>query len=125
MSDKNKTEEKREWTDLEIIDELEKKFPEMTGEFKNIIKEQYVTFCKKQWDYGPTNIAVGTRLENENEVRMSLTGIWFRINDKIERLKSMLLNNRSAANEPMIDAYMDMSVYGIIAQIVHRGKWGK
>jgi len=25
----------------------------------------------------------------------------------------------------MIDAFSDLSVYGIIAQIVHRKKWGK
>ena len=117
--------EGKKWSDLEIVDDLEKRYPEMTGEFKKIIKSQYITFCKKQWDYGPSNIAVGTQLETEAVVRMSLMGLWFRVNDKIQRLKNILFNNQSAANEPMIDAFMDMSVYGIIAQIVDRGKWGK
>lgn len=97
----------------------------MTGQFKKIIKEQYVTFCKKQWDYGPGNIAVGSQLETELEVTKSLQGLWFRINDKIQRLGNILWRGSVAANEPMIDAFMDMSVYGIIAQIVDAGKWGK
>jgi hypothetical protein len=104
---------------------LEEKFPGMTGEFKDILKEQYLTFCLKQWDYGPSNIAVGTNLETPEEVKMSWMGLWFRINDKVQRLKNILFNDKTAANEPMIDAFMDMSVYGIIAQIVDRGKWGK
>ena len=32
---------------------------------------------------------------------------------------------KSAQNEPVEDAFKDMSVYGIIAQIVSNGKWGK
>ena len=34
-------------------------------------------------------------------------------------------NNREAQNEPTMDAFKDLSVYGIIAQIVDMGKWGK
>jgi hypothetical protein len=33
--------------------------------------------------------------------------------------------DKAAQNEPMIDAFSDLSVYGIIAQIVHRKKWGR
>jgi hypothetical protein len=32
----------------DIIANLEKKFPEMTGEFKRLQVEQYETFCRKQ-----------------------------------------------------------------------------
>ncbi len=53
---------------------------------------------------------------------MALMGLWFRVNDKISRLKNLLFNDIQASNEPMIDAYVDMSVYGIIAQVVKRGK---
>ena len=125
MGEKTNTEEVKTWTDVDIINALEEKYPEMTGQFKKIIKEQYVTFCKKQWDYGPGNIAVGSQLETELEVTKSLQGLWFRINDKIQRLGNILWRGSVAANEPMIDAFMDMSVYGIIAQIVDAGKWGK
>ena len=32
---------------------------------------------------------------------------------------------REAQNEPTIDAFKDLACYGIIAQIVQNGKWGK
>ena len=106
---------------------LEEKYPMMTSEFRRIQEEQYDLFCKKQLDYGPGNISVGTQLLNEEEVKLSLTGLWFRMNDKIQRLKTMLLDGRAAAvkDEPMEDAYLDVSNYGIMATIVKNGKWGK
>ena len=39
--------------------------------------------------------------------------------------KALWVLDKTAQNEPMIDAFSDLSVYGIIAQIVHRKKWGK
>ena len=104
---------------------IEKEYPETAESFKEIQKEQYELFCKKQMDYGPKNISVGTDLRTDEDVKLSLTGLWFRINDKIERLKQLVVLDKTAQNEPMIDAFSDLSVYGIIAQIVHRKKWGK
>jgi hypothetical protein len=104
---------------------IEKEYPQTAKSFKAIQKEQYELFCKKQMDYGPKNISVGTDLRTEEDVKLSLTGLWFRINDKIERLKQLVVFGKSAQNEPMIDAFSDLSVYGIIAQIVHRKKWGR
>ena len=104
---------------------IEKEYPETAKSFKEIQKEQYELFCKKQMDYGPKNISVGTDLRTDEDVKLSLTGLWFRINDKIERLKQLVVFDKAAQNEPMIDAFSDLSVYGIIAQIVHRKKWGR
>jgi len=104
---------------------IEKEYPETAKSFKKIQREQYALFCKKQMDYGPKNISVGTDLRTEEDVKLSLTGLWFRINDKIERLKQLVVFDKTAQNEPMIDAFKDLSVYGIIAQIVYIKKWGK
>ena len=104
---------------------IEKEYPQTAKSFKAIQKEQYELFCKKQMDYGPKNISVGTDLRTDEDVKLSLTGLWFRINDKIERLKQLVVLDKAAQNEPMIDAFSDLSVYGIIAQIVHRKKWGR
>ena len=104
---------------------IEKEYPQTAKSFKAIQKEQYELFCRKQMDYGPKNISVGTDLKTDEDVKLSLTGLWFRINDKIERLKQLVVFDKAAQNEPMIDAFSDLSVYGIIAQIVHRKKWGK
>ena len=111
---------------MDVVKIVEKEFPEMTTAFKQIQQEQYNLFCAKQHDYGSKNISVGTDLETQEEINLSLTGLWFRMNDKIQRLKNLLLKEReSAVDEPMEDAYLDLSNYGIMATIVKMGKWGK
>ena len=112
---------------LTIIEQMEKDWPNMTQEFKKIQREQYILFLHKQHDYGPGNISVGTQLQTSEEVKLSLMGLWFRMNDKIQRLKTLLMGDKEAAvkGEPMEDAYLDVSNYGIMAVIVSRGKWGK
>ena len=109
-----------------IVDQMEEEWPKMTKEFKRLQREQYELFCKKQHDYGPGNISVGTTLQTDEEIHLSLTGLWFRMNDKIQRLKTLLLSGReTAVGEPLEDAYLDVSNYGIMATIVKNGKWGK
>ena len=111
---------------MSIIEQMEGDWPEMTTEFKRLQQVQYELFLRKQHDYGPGNIAVGTQLQTQDEIHLSLTGLWFRMNDKIQRLKNMLLSGReSAVDEPLEDAYLDVSNYGIMATIVKNGKWGK
>ena len=110
----------------DIVEQMEEDWPEMTTEFKRLQQVQYELFLCKQHDYGPGNIAVGTQLQTQDEIHLSLTGLWFRMNDKIQRLKNMLLSGReSAVDEPLEDAYLDVSNYGIMATIVKNGKWGK
>ena len=112
--------------DKTIIQQMEEEWPHMTAEFRRLQREQYELFLHKQHDYGPGNISVGTQLQTPEEIKLSLTGLWFRINDKVQRVKTLLLNNReSAVDEPLEDAFLDMSNYGIMATIVSRGKWGK
>ncbi len=111
----------------DVIEYMEKTYPEMTSEFKNIQRDQYELFCKKQYDYGPQNIAVGTILKTKEDVKLSLLGIWFRMNDKIERLKTLLMrdNNHAVENESVIDSFSDISNYGVMAKVVAKGKWAK
>jgi hypothetical protein len=111
----------------DIVEQMEREWPEMTQEFKKIQREQYELFLHKQHDYGPGNISVGTQLQTEDEIHLSLTGLWFRMNDKIQRLKNLLMSGRENAveGEPLEDAYLDVSNYGIMATIVGRSKWGK
>ena len=110
-----------------VIEQMEREWPEMTKEFKKIQREQYELFLHKQHDYGPGNISVGTQLQTEDEIHLSLTGLWFRMNDKIQRLKNLLMSGRENAveDEPMEDAFLDVANYGIMANIVKNGKWGK
>ena len=111
----------------DIVTMMEKEWPEMTAEFRRLQREQYELFLHKQHDYGPGNISVGTQLQTPEEIQLSLTGLWFRMNDKIQRLKNLLMSGRDNAveNDPMEDAFLDVSNYGIMATIVKNGKWGK
>ena len=104
---------------------VEDKYPETVKEFKRLQKQQYEVFCEKQMDYGPSNISVGTNLENDDEIKLSLTGLWFRMNDKIQRMKNLLMNNQKVNNEPLEDSFLDVSNYGIMSTIVNNKKWGK
>ena len=113
--------------DYDVIEQMEKEWPEMTTEFKKIQQQQYELFLHKQHDYGPGNISVGTFLVTPEEIKLSLTGLWFRMNDKLQRVKTLLLGDKQSAvkDEPLEDAYLDVSNYGIMATIVKNGKWGK
>lgn len=108
------------------IQYCEETYPQTTQEFKKIQAEMYETFCKKQRNYGPGNISVGSDLKTPEEVKMSLTGLFFRMNDKINRIKQLVvLGQPDEVGEAIQDTYEDLSVYGIIAQLVQRGKWAK
>ena len=113
--------------DKSVVTLMEEDWPQMTAEFRRLQRVQYELFLHKQHDYGPGNISVGTQLQTPEEIKLSLTGLWFRINDKIQRVKTLLMGNKEAAinNEPIEDAFLDMSNYGIMATIVKNGKWGK
>ena len=110
--------------DNEAVDWCEKNYPELTNEYKKIMMEQYIIFCKKHRNYGTGNVNVGTNLETDADVKLSLTGLWFRMNDKIQRLKQLIvLGEPDTVGESVKDTFQDLSVYGIIAQIVNLKKF--
>jgi len=112
--------------DNDAVKYCQKNYPETCDAFLNIVADQYVLFCKKQKNYGPGNISVGTNLTTKEDVKLSLTGLWFRINDKVQRLKQLIiLGHNDEVGESEIDTFQDLSVYGIIAQIVSAKVWGK
>jgi hypothetical protein len=112
--------------DVTAVDYCETNYPEMTGEFKKILDEMYDIFCKKQKNYGPSNISVGTSLQSNEDVKLALSGLFFRKNDKISRIKQMVvLGHADEVGESVADTYQDLAVYSVISQIVQRGKWAK
>lgn len=111
---------------FDLINYMENKYPEMTSEFVKISVDNYLTFLRKQKDYGPTNIAMNTNLETKDDLMISLSGLVTRMNDKMSRLINLILKNRnSPENESVEDSFKDISVYGIISKIVINKKWGK
>ena len=109
----------------ESIQILQKEYPTIAKGYEQIILEQYELFAKKHLDYGMSNISAGTQLSNTDEIEFALTGLWYRLNDKVNRWKNMIINKRKVNNEPLIDTYQDITNYGIIAQLVERGLWKK
>ena len=104
-------------------DELKAHYPDIAKAYERIQLEQYELFASKMMDYGKGNISVG--LETDQEVHVALTGLWFRINDKVNRLKQLVLLKKDAKvkTESVKDTFQDLSIYGIIAQIVSNGNW--
>ena len=122
----NKESEMSNKKDIDPVVWLEKKYPTMTNEFKRIQGEQYKLFCRKQYDYGPMNIAMGTDLSKMEDIKLAITALVVRINDKITRLINLVIkNDREGVNESVDDSFVDLSVYGVIAQIVRNKKWAK
>jgi hypothetical protein len=108
------------------IKDFEKTYPTLAKEFKKIQNEQYDLFAKKMMDYGLGNIALGSLLEDEEDKKLSLTGVWLRCNDKINRLKNLLKTGKNyVEGEGIIDSFIDIANYGIIALLVIRNKWKK
>ena len=110
--------------DNEAVKWCEKNYQELTAEYKKIMMEQYILFCKKHRNYGTGNVNVGTNLETDADVKLSLTGLWFRLNDKIQRLKNLVvIGEPDTVGEAIDDTFQDLSIYGIIAQIVKQKKF--
>ena len=104
----------------------EEHYPETMQELRRLQKEEMQLFCKKQFDYGPGNISCGQDTATADGKRVSLCSIVFRCNDKVQRLLNLVVkNNKTAQNEPVMDAFEDLSLYGKIAKIVDKGVWGK
>jgi len=120
-----KMEEQLGYGNLKAVTDFEKTYPELAKEFQQIQREQYELFASKMMDYGLSNISLGSTLEKEEDINLSITGIWLRCNDKINRLKNMLQRNGKnyVKGEAMIDSFIDISNYGIIAQLVMKDKW--
>lgn len=113
-------------TDDDPVKYCENFYPEMCQSFKNFQQKQYEMLCKKQMDYGPLNISMGTHLKNQNEIIAALTGVIVRANDKMQRLLNLIVINRQEPkNESVVDTFMDLAVYATIALCIKDGKWGK
>lgn len=113
-------------TTLSAVEYCESKYPEMMSRFKEIQTEQYKLFAAKQKNYGTGNISMGTSLDNDDDVKLSLMGLFFRMNDKIQRIKQLtIFGHKDEVGESLLDTYKDLSVYSIIAQLVKEKLWGK
>jgi hypothetical protein len=77
--------------------------------------------------YGIDNISLGTSLEKEEDKKISITGVWIRCMDKMNRLKNLVLFGKTnfVEDESVLDTYKDLVNYNVIAQIVLKDQWKK
>ena len=56
-----------------------------------------------------------------------MTGVWIRCMDKMNRLKNLVLYQKTnfVEDESVVDTYKDLVNYNIIAQIVLKDRWKK
>jgi hypothetical protein len=107
---------------------FQKEYSELAKEYKKLQEQQYEMFAKKMMSYGLANIGAGNdNVKTEEQKYLSLAGIWFRSNDKIQRLKQLVLLQKEnpLEDESTVDAWKDLGVYSLIAQLVTNGNWKK
>ena len=110
---------------MKYTEELKKDYPNIYEGNTQIMAEQFELFSKKHIDYGMSNISAGTQLQNDEEKEFALTGLWYRISDKVNRWKNLIITKSEGKNETLTDTYQDLTNYGIIAQLVERDMWKK
>lgn len=66
----------------------------------------------KQADYGSENIS-----------SFGEYGVLIRMTDKHARLKNLLTNSKEPKNESVMDTWLDMANYAIIAVLCRKGEW--
>lgn len=79
--------------------------------FEEVAKELTELFIRKYKDYGKGNILDTGEL-----------GIAFRVSDKLNRLKHLLINNQDPEFESIEETWKDIGVYAIIA-ILYKRSW--
>jgi len=82
--------------------------------FLKIEEELFTMFLRKHKDYGKGNILANKEL-----------GIAMRVNEKIERIKHLLAQNNTPANETLDETWTDIAVYAIIAKLLRNGSFVK
>ena len=103
----------------ESVEYCDNYYPETMEEFRAIQRSQLDLFAAKQRDYGPNNIYMN------GDTQLSLFALMVRMNDKLQRMFHLHKTKETPQNEPVIDCYQDVSIYGIIAQILVSDRWGK
>ena len=82
--------------------------------FELVEKQLLEIFKKKHKDYGKENI-----LEIEE------LGIVFRLQEKVSRLKNLLMKGGTPQNESIEDNIRDIAVYAIIIELFRKGWFQK
>mgnify|MGYP001158583541 FL=1 len=113
---------------MDKIKKEKEDLPMTCESFEKLTSQMIAVFLSKQAMYGPDNISLGGDMTDEKDRKMALLGIWFRMNDKIQRIQNILkkdFSDEEVEFEPLEDSYLDLANYAIISLLVKREIWGK
>lgn len=117
-----------------MIKEMEELYPECTNELLDNQERAYKLWCKKQNDYGDSNIRLGLDLNSsssersQKNSRLAQLGVCIRLNDKISRLINLYkkdMEESSAVKESIEDTAIDIMNYANMLMVLRANKWGK
>jgi len=81
----------------------------------HVVQENVAVLLAKHRDYGPKNIS--------QSPGGALNGLRVRMHDKLARINHLIDNKATPENEALIDSFLDLANYAIIAQLVLRKEW--
>lgn len=85
---------------------------DLESEMATLMLEAFSLWKKKQADYGPSNIsALGEK------------GVFVRVWDKVQRLKRLVYDGNEPSNESILDSWLDLAIYALMAILVRNKKW--
>ena len=114
-----------------MIKEMEELYPECTNELLDNQERAYKLWCKKQNDYGDSNIRLGLDLnssssERSQNNRLAQLGVVIRMNDKVSRLINLYKKGgETAVDESIEDTALDIMNYANMLMVLKSNKWGK
>lgn len=82
--------------------------------FQQICDELLKMFLKKHKDYGKGNV-----------LDMGELGIAFRISEKFNRVKHLLMEGKKPQNESLYETWIDIAVYAVIGALFRKGQFQK
>ena len=91
------------------------RFEKLERDVQNVVNSNVAMLLSKHRDYGAKNIA--------NAPGGALNGLQVRIHDKLARINNLIDSGVSPENESLIDSFLDLANYAVIAQLVIRGEW--
>ena len=100
-------------------------YPETYEDFVQNLDKMIELFCEKQLDYGPENVCVFGNTIDSSNIDISKTYLILEMNNKVSRLKNLVLKDQDPKNESVIDTVMDLAIYCNMFLIVNNKKWGR
>lgn len=113
------------YPDTPVVSLTETTRPVQVAAYIDLIMSGYRIHLAKNADYSPANIlataeiGVVVRMWDKMARLLNLTGF------RIEIASSRFDHPLEAKNESIEDSFNDISVYGNIAQLLRKGKWGR